>query len=334
MALLPVLLPVPPAVVALGEPMVEFNQTRPNDANYLQGFGGDTSNAIIACARQGVPCAYLTRIGDDAFGRMLLDRWHAEKVGTQGVQTDAAAHTAVYFVTHGTGDNSGHTFSYLRSGSAASRMTPAFLPQALIEGAQFLHVSGISQAISASACDTVFAAISIARAAGVKVAFDTNLRLRLWPIEQARAVMTRTLALTDYLLPSLEDLQAIAQCDEPAAILDWCFAHGARNVVLKLGAQGCLVATREQRNAMPGHHTAVPGHRVSAVDATGAGDCFDGALLARLYAGDDLLTAARYANAAAALTTTGFGAVAPLPARAQVEAFLAAENRSLAAIKA
>ena len=324
------LLPLPPVVVALGEPMVEFNQTRANDANYLQGFGGDTSNAIIACARQGVPCAYITRIGDDAFGRMLLDLWQAESVGTQGVQTDAATHTAVYFVTHGTGENSGHTFSYLRSGSAASRMTPAFLPRALIEGAQFLHVSGISQAISASACDTVFAAIDIARAAGVKVSFDTNLRLRLWPIEQARAVMTRTIALTDYLLPSLEDMQAIAQRDDPAAILDWCFAHGARNVVLKLGAQGCMVAAREPRNGIqgeptagPGHHTAVPGHRVNAVDATGAGDCFDGALLARLHAGDDLVTAARYANAAAALTTTGFGAVAPLPTRAQVEAFLA-----------
>ncbi len=319
--------PPHPAIIALGEPMVEFNQTRANDANYLQGFGGDTSNAIIACARQGVPCAYITRIGDDAFGRMLLDLWQAESVGTQGVQTDAAAHTAVYFVTHGTGENSGHTFSYLRSGSAASRMTPAFLPRALIEGAQFLHVSGISQAISASACDTVFAAIDIARAAGVKVSFDTNLRLRLWPIEQARAVMTRTIALTDYLLPSLEDMQAIAQCDEPAAILDWCFSHGARNVVLKLGAQGCMVATREQRAAVPGHLTAVPGHRVNAVDATGAGDCFDGALLARLYAGDDLVTAARYANAAAALTTTGFGAVAPLPTRAQVEAFLAQAAR-------
>ena len=313
-----------PAIIALGEPMVEFNQTRANDANYLQGFGGDTSNAIIACARQGAPCAYVTRIGDDAFGRMLLDLWQAESVGTQGIQTDAAAHTAVYFVTHGA---AGHTFSYLRSGSAASRMTPDFLPRALIEGAKFLHVSGISQAISASACGTVFAAIGIARAAGVKVAFDTNLRLRLWPIEQARAVMTRTIALTDYLLPSLEDMQAIAQCDEPAAILDWCFTHGARNVVLKLGAQGCMVATREQRDAVPGHHTVVPGHRIDAVDATGAGDCFDGALLARLHADDDLISAARYANAAAALTTTGFGAVAPLPTRAQVKAFLTQATR-------
>jgi 2-dehydro-3-deoxygluconokinase len=66
----------------------------------------------------------------------------------------------------------------------------------------------------------------------------------------------------------------------------------------------------------------IAGHKVNAVDATGAGDCFDGAFLARLDAGDDLVAAARYANAAAALTTTGFGAVAPLPRREQVAAFL------------
>ena len=316
----PRLAPAPqPAVVALGEPMVEFNQTHASEPHFLQGFGGDTSNAIIACARQGVPCAYLTRVGNDNFGRMLLDLWHAESVGTQGVQTDASTHTGVYFVTHDTEGQGGHTFSYLRKDSAASRMTPDFLPIELIANATFLHVSGISQAISASACATVFAAIDIARSAGVKVAYDTNLRLRLWGIDAAREVITRSIGLADYVLPSLEDMQQIAQLDAPDAILDWCFARGARNVVLKLGREGCVAATTATR-------TRIAGHQVKAVDATGAGDCFDGALLARLVDGDELTAAARYANAAAALTTTGFGGVAPLPSRTQVEAFLAARD--------
>ena len=320
----PRLAPTPqPAVVALGEPMVEFNQTRAGDPQYLQGFGGDTSNAIIACARHGVSCAYLTRVGNDSFGRMLLDLWHAESVGTQGVQTDSSAHTGVYFVTHDTEGKSAHTFSYLRKDSAASRMTPDFLPRELIAGAKFLHVSGISQAISASACATVFAAIDIARSAGVKVAYDTNLRLRLWGIDAARAIITRSIGLADYVLPSIEDMQQIAQLDAPDAILDWCLVQGARIVVLKLGRDGCIAAT-------PAARTRILGHEVNAVDATGAGDCFDGALLARLVDGDELTAAARYANAAAALTTTGFGAVAPLPSRAQVEALLAAHGGAAA----
>ena len=306
-----------PAILALGEAMVEFNQTRPREPGYLQGFGGDTSNAIIACARQGVPCGYITRVGDDAFGRMLTDLWNAETVGTQGVETDSTAHTGVYFVTHeAAGANRGHKFSYLRKGSAASRMTPAFLPRELIRGARFLHVSGISQAISASACATAFEAMRIARAAGVAVSYDPNLRLKLWPIERAREVVIESISLSDYTLPSLEDLQVLSGVREPEAILDWCFEQGARKVVLKLGAAGCIAATTDAR-------TAIAGHQVDAVDATGAGDCFDGAFLARLHLGDDLVSAARYANAAAGLATRGFGAVAPLPQRATVERFLA-----------
>ncbi|MBL8378096.1 MAG: sugar kinase [Burkholderiales bacterium] len=292
-----------PAVVALGEPMVEFNQTRPGEHNYLQGFGGDTSNAIIACARQGASTAYLTRLGDDDFGRQLLQLWADEGVSTNGVGIDADAHTAVYFVSHGP---DGHRFDYLRRGSAASRMTPDWLPRDLITGARFLHVSAVSQAISQNAAETVAAAIQAARSAGVTVCYDTNLRLKLWSLERAREVIGATIGDTDYLLPSIDDLAALCARDSPDAILDWCFAQGARHVVLKLGAAGCIAATADAR-------VAIPGHAVAAVDATGAGDCFDGAFIARLLAGDSLVSAARYANAAAALTTTGYGAVAPLP---------------------
>ena len=303
-----------PAILALGEPMIEFNQTAPGQPQYLQGFGGDTSNAIIACARQGASSGYLTRLGDDDFGRLFLDLWRTEGVDTRGVGIDKASHTAVYFVSHGEG---GHSFSYLRRDSAASRMCPQDLDTDRIRGARFLHVSGISQAISVSARDTVDAAIAVAKAAGVKVSYDTNLRLKLWPLALAREVITATIGQTDYLLPSLEDLQAITGLDDPQAILNWCFAQSAKNVVLKCGREGCIAATPEAR-------TPIAGHRVEAVDATGAGDCFDGAFLARVDAGDSLSDAARYANAAAALTTTGFGAVAPLPRRADVEALLAA----------
>ena len=132
-------------IVAIGEPMVEFNQTRAGEPNYLQGFGGDTSNTIIAAARAGARTAYVTRLGDDDFGRLLLDLWRREGVDASGVGIDPQAHTAVYFVTHGA---SGHVFSYLRAGSAASRMQPEHLPLDLIRGARFVQASGISLGIS------------------------------------------------------------------------------------------------------------------------------------------------------------------------------------------
>jgi 2-dehydro-3-deoxygluconokinase len=297
-----------PSIVALGEPMIEFNQTRPGDSSYQQGFGGDTSNFAIAAARQGASSAYLTKLGDDQFGKMFLRLWQDEKIDTSGVLVDGSAHTAVYFVSH---DQGGHSFNYLRTGSAASRIVPGDLNVELIRNARFLHVSGISQAISANACDTVFAAIGIARAAGAAVSYDSNLRLKLWPLARAQAIIRATIGMSDYFLPSMEDAQLFTCLQEPDAILDWCFAAGAKNVLLKLGKDGVIVATGGER-------TRIPGFAVNAVDATGAGDCFAGALLARIAAGDDLLAAAHYANAAAALTTTGYGAVAPIPRSEQV----------------
>ncbi len=299
-------------VVALGEAMVEFNQTSPGEPQYLQGFGGDTSNAAIAASRAGARAAYLTRLGNDLFGDSLMDLWKTERVDTTGVERDALAHTGVYFVTHGT---KGHAFHYLRAGSAASHMSPAWLEQPAVRNticrSKLLHVSGISLAISEQAFDTVLAAVHLAQAAGTLVSLDSNLRLRLWPLEKALPTIARVAGLCDIFLPSLDDMQALIGSADPHAIVDWSHAQGARQVVLKLGGNGALVSDGTQRQT-------VAGHRVAVRDATGAGDCFCGNLLARLSLGDDLLGAARYANAAAALAVQGFGAVAPLPTAPQV----------------
>jgi 2-dehydro-3-deoxygluconokinase len=290
-------------VVSLGEPLYEFSQIPESPSRFLQGFGGDTMNCAIAAARQGARVAYITRLGDDEFGRQFLQLWRDEGLDASGVAIDPHAHTAVYFITHGP---TGHVFSYLRKGSAASRMAPAGLPLKLITRARYFHTSGISQAISDSACDAVFAAIEAAKSAGAAFVYDSNLRLRLWPLARARAVITATLSKADYFLLSMEDADALCGLGDPQAIIDWCHRAGARIVALKLGGDGVIGsdATRSER---------IDGYKVKCVDATGAGDCFAGALLARMSAGDDFWQGLRYANAAAALTTTGYGAVAPLP---------------------
>jgi 2-dehydro-3-deoxygluconokinase len=298
-------------VLALGEPMVEFNQTGERDGRlYLQGFGGDTSNFAISAARQGARAGCISALGDDAHGRMVRELWDREGVDHSHVTTDAEAFTAIYFVTHGP---SGHQFSFMRAGSAASRMTPATLPRAAIEGARVLHLSGISLAISPSSLDTCHAAIEIARTAGVKVSFDTNLRLKLWPIERARAVMTDVMRRCDICLPSIDDVAAITGLTDPDALIDHCLSLGAKVVALKIGERGAIVADATQR------HRVAP-HPCKPIDATGAGDAVGGAFVARLVAGDDLLSAGRYAVVTAALSTEGFGAVDPIPDAARVRA--------------
>jgi 2-dehydro-3-deoxygluconokinase len=299
-------------LMGLGEPLLEFNQTRGEGKAYLQDFGGDTSNCMIAAARVGARTAYVTRIGDDVFGRSFLDLWRREGVDVQGVTVDPAAPTGLYFVSH---SEAGHAFSYLRRDSAASRMRAEALPSSLLTKTRVLHVSGISQAISVEACDAVFAAIDLARAAGVHIAYDPNLRLKLWPLARARAIIRATIALCDWLMPSMDELAELSGLDEPHAALDWCHGLGAPLVALKCGHRGAWISTGGQR-------THIAGHVVASVDATGAGDCFDGVLMARMLAGDAPLIAARFANAAAALKTMGYGAVTPLPRQEAITAFL------------
>jgi 2-dehydro-3-deoxygluconokinase len=301
-----------PAILALGEAMVEFNQSSKNQPTYLQGFGGDTSNFCIAAARQGATAGYVSAVGDDHFGRLLLDLWQCESVDTSMIKVDSHAPTGVYFVSHGA---EGHQFDYLRAGSAASRYSPRDLPLDAVAAAEVLHLSGISLAISA--CDAALAAISHARANGTRVSFDTNLRLKLWPLARARAVMVEAIRHTDICLPSWDDVTVLTGLTGRDEIVDYLLALGPRVVALKLGQQGSYVATPDERRE-------VPGQVVNAVDATGAGDCFGGAFIARIVAGDDPFAAARYANMAAALSTQGFGAVAPIPDRQAVEKALAA----------
>ncbi|WLE60897.1 sugar kinase [Burkholderia plantarii] len=305
-------MPARPEILAFGEAMVEFNQSRPGSPQYLQGFGGDTSNFCIAAARQGARTGFVSAVGSDHFGRLLLELWRREQVETATVRVDAAAPTGVYFVSHG---EHGHAFDYLRAGSAASRYAPGDLPLDALAAARVLHLSGISFAISASACDAAFAAIDEARAHGVQVSFDTNLRLKLWPLARARAVMLEALRRTDICLPSWDDVTVLTGLDERDAIVDALLDCGPRVVALKLGKAGAYVATRDARRL-------VPAFVVDALDATGAGDCFGGAFIARLVAGDDAFAAARYANAAAALSTRGYGAVAPIPDAQAVRALL------------
>ena len=298
-------------ILCLGEPMVEFNQQ--SDGHFLQGFGGDTSNCAIAAARQGADVGYMTLLGDDGFGRSILDLWRQEGVDSNAVQCVAGSRTGIYFVTHG---EAGHRFSYYREGSASARITPADLYPAAFEGIKLLHVSGISQAISSSAADTTFAAIEMAKKAGAQISYDTNLRLSLWPLDRARAITHAAMQRCDIALPGLDDARHLLGTTDPDRIADFYLDLGASIVALTVGAEGCLVALPDERRR-------IPGREVQAIDATGAGDTFDGAFLARHIAGDDPFEAGRYANAAAALSTCGYGAISPMPRADEVRRFMA-----------
>jgi 2-dehydro-3-deoxygluconokinase len=300
-------------LLALGEPLIEFNADARDD-RCLRGFGGDVSNVAVAAARLGAKVGFLGAVGADAFGDDIMALWAREGVDTACVRRDAQAPTGAYLVEHGGAD--GHRFAYLRAASAATRYTLDDAARTALAQTRILHLSAISQGISLQACDTGFEAMALAREAGARIAYDTNLRLALWPLPRARAIIREALRICDIALPGHEDAAQIFGTHDPDALVDHCLEAGCGIVAMTLGAQGALIATPEARRLVP----AMP---VEARDATGAGDAFDAAFLVTLAETGDPFIAGEHACIAAALSTTGYGAIAPLPDRATLDSALA-----------
>jgi 2-dehydro-3-deoxygluconokinase len=303
-------------LVGLGEAMVEFNQFGPRE--FQQGFGGDTSNCIIAASRMGARTAYLTRLGNDSFGDALMQLWADENVDTSQVARDTEHDTAIYFVTH---SQEGHQFSYRRKNSAASQMDSAWATSQnvgrVLINSRILHVSGISIAISDTARAAVRAAVLIAKRGGAKLSLDLNFRGRLWTSGAARTAITELLPKTDYFFAGLDEMETVFGCKTLEQCQDWAAAQAQRCLLLKDGARGAwLIRPRAESPALRCLHA--PATVVNAIDATGAGDCFAGTFLAEICAGASEEQALHTAAKAAAISTTGKGAVAPLPYRKQI----------------
>ncbi len=185
-------------------------------------------------------------------GASSLRLWQQEGVDASGVAIDADASTGIYFVTHGAG---GHEFSYLRAGSAASRMRPSDLPLPVIRldqsAACIGHQPGDQRRAPAIPCSPQ----STRRAKPVHGSRSIrNVRPKLWPLPRARAVIAATMALCDWFLPSLDEAIQLCGNERPEAILDWCHAPGRADRRTEDGpptASGC--STGDSREHVAGH---------------------------------------------------------------------------------
>ncbi len=304
-------------VVSFGEPMIEFNAQavgRLRDVEVFErGFGGDTSNMVMALAKLGHRCGYVTRLGSDEFGEALLSLWRSENIDTTRVLSEKNGFTGIYFVART--EEGRHEFTYYRTGSAASHFDPGAIDMEYVNQARIFHTSGITQAISTSCQNAVEKVLNELDRERVTLAYDPNLRLRLWPISTAKMVILRTMGRSDIVFPSLEDAQTLLNIDKPETIVARILGLGCRLVVLKMGADGCLVADGTET-------LRIPSFPVKVIDTTGAGDAFDAGFLAAFLEGKRPREAALFANAVAALKCMGKGAIIPQPRRSEVEQFL------------
>jgi ribokinase len=269
--------------------------------------GGKGSNAAVAAARLGARVAVLARIGDDDFGRMALELWQREGIATQHVEVVAGERSGVaQILVYDGGDNSIAVFRGAGAGLGAAQVAAA---QTAIAGAR------VVMAPNEVPAEATLAAFRLARAHGVRTLLNPA---------PAEPISDALIAVTDLLTPNEGEVRLVAGVADDMtldAAAERLIERGAAAVLVTLGAAGGRLYRREQPAL------DVPGWRVEVVDTIGAGDTCTGALAAALADGMDLPEAVRRANAAAALSVTGRGAIGAMPTRAQVDALLASPPR-------
>jgi len=271
-------------VVTLGECMGVLYPEQPvtlDAATTLTlDIGGAEANLAIRLSRLGHTTRFISRVGDDPFGRRIRATLAANAVDTSCLITDRVAPTGVFF-REWLPDGARRAY-YYRAGSAASRMAPEDLRPTMFAGARIVHLTGITPALGRSCAQTVMRAIELARAAGALVSFDPNYRSSLWEAGAARAALLPIIAQADILLMGHEDAQAVFGADDREAIMDHGTALGVRVVVLKRAEHGADAQADGQRVHVP----AYPVRQV--IDPVGAGDAFDAGFLAGWLRGYDL----------------------------------------------
>ena len=306
----------PPEVVTIGESMLLAVPPSPgrlrHAASVLLKMGGAESNVAIGLARLGVRAAWMGLLGDDEPGQLVLDRIRAEGVDTRGVRRLEGHPTGLYLREEVAGQVRVH---YYRRGSAASLMAPGCLDLDALDGASWVHLTGVTPALSEDCGRFVHWAAEEARSRGVRVSFDVNFRSRLWDASAARAAVERVLPLVDLLLVSAEEAEALWGWADETAGVKALAAAGPDEVVVKRGCEGSTVW-------VGGDRVDSPPFSVREVDPVGAGDAFAAGYLAGELRGAGPEQRLRLANGMGALCVAGLGDYEGLPSAKELADFI------------
>ncbi|KAM0940159.1 putative fructokinase [Dioscorea sansibarensis] len=305
-------------VVSFGEMLIDFvpdvaGVSLAESPGFIKAPGGAPANVAVAITKHGGSSAFVGKFGDDEFGHMLVDILKKNSVNIEGVLFDEHARTALAFVT--LRSDGEREFMFYRNPSADMLLTEAELNLSLINKANIFHYGSIS--LITEPCRSAHkAAMKAARDAGALLSYDPNVRLPLWPSEQAaREGIMSIWKQADFIKVSDDEVAFLTQGDpynEDVVLSLWY--EGLKLLLVTDGEKGCRYFTKNFKGK-------VGGYSVKTVDTTGAGDAFVGAFLfsvakdgASLFQEEGKLREVlKFANACGAIATTKKGAIPALP---------------------
>ncbi|ODT70031.1 MAG: 2-dehydro-3-deoxygluconokinase [Pelagibacterium sp. SCN 63-23] len=291
-------------IVSIGECMIEMSGGE--DRSYRLGYAGDTLNTawyLRALLDRGWSVDYATALGEDRYSGDIRAFLADNDIGVGHIQTIASRRPGLYMIHQEKGDRH---FTYWRDNSAAKLLADdRDALQRAVDGAELVYFSGITLAILAPrARGRLLKAIVAARDNGARIAFDTNLRPALWSSPQVMAcVLTAAASVCDIVLPTHGDEAPLFGDRSVGETADRYLELGVAEVVVKDGSNPALIATADERVSV----APPPGAQV--VDATGAGDSFNGAYLSARLQGKGLRDAAQAAHRTAGIVIGHKGAL-------------------------
>lgn len=305
-------------VITLGETMALFTPDKQGYLRYVnqftRSFVGSETNVAIGITRMGYKAGWISKVGNDEFGKSLLMFLRGEEIDLSYVKVDPSAPTGLMFKEYLRENQTRVT--YYRKNSAASKLTPDDIEESYLKGATFLFVSGITPALSESCHKTVFDAMKKAKANGVQVVFDPNLRKTLWSEEKARQVLLKVAKESDIILPGINEGEFLVGTKDVEEMGKAFLNLGAKKVIIKLGREGAAYFTNEEKRYVPGFNV----ERV--VDPIGAGDAFAAGFMTGQLDQLSLYESVRRGNAFGAMATLVKGDIEGLPDRAQLKQYM------------
>ncbi len=305
-------------VIALGESLIQFNAVTRGPLRHVVYFekhvAGAETTVSVCVRRQGLRSGLITRVGDDEFGKCIINWVRGEGVDISQIRVDPEAPTGIYFVQRGFPIPSKSRMIYYRKGSAASRLSPSDIDPEYIGGAKLFHTTGITPALSDTALESTRKAVETAVAKGVLISFDTNIRPVLWKsMEKAVDTLLPIISKVDILFTDPTDASILLGVKDIEEVLKGFLRMGVDTVVLKLGERGALAATASERasaNALP----------VYVEDPIGAGDAFAGTFITSRLKGRSLSESLTRAVIAGSLVVTVRGDEECLPSEDDIDA--------------
>ncbi|MFU0782572.1 MAG: Sugar or nucleoside kinase, ribokinase family [Thermoanaerobacterium thermosaccharolyticum] len=305
-------------VLLVGEPMALFiaeeEGTLDRVNKFTKALAGAEANVAIGLSRLGHTVKYITRLGNDPFGKYIYEKLLEENIDVSSIKFTDEYPTG-FMIKSKTSEGDPDIF-YFRRGSAASHVTPDDI-DCDVSQLKHIHITGITAALSNDTLDTLYRMIQIGKENGIRISFDPNIRKSLWKSEDEMVSTLNDIAFKcDIVMPGIKEGFILTGSENPDDIADYYLNKGVKTVIIKIGDKGAYVKTKDESFTVSGYKVE------KVVDTVGAGDGFATGVISGLLEGLTLKDAVKRGNAIGAIIIMSPGDNDGLPDREALDKFM------------